>query len=119
MIDPALDGTALGRRLKKASTCDWQDMLCTALRISQQDLPLPPTDISDISEVGSRCHTPARPCVSFPQQDTIRGRGAHEVISKLLFSDAVFHILMSAGGSSQGPHKICPAQSKAEWCAAP
>ncbi len=47
----AVDGTALGRRLKSADIIDWQTMLCTALQVSPQELPLPPADISNISKV--------------------------------------------------------------------
>ena len=52
LTNSSLDGTALGRRLKSVSNCDWQSMLCSALQISQQDLPLPPPDISTVSKVG-------------------------------------------------------------------
>lgn len=39
LINLAVDGTALGCRLKTTTAGDWQSMLCTALQISQQDLP--------------------------------------------------------------------------------
>ena len=120
LTNPVLDGTALGRHLKNTSTHNWQGMLCAALRISQQDLPLPPPDISNISKVGYHMQTSASTVSGIfgkVQFKTFwRTQGC---IKRHFFPCSVPISGVKTGGSSQGSHETCSAQSKAECRAAP